>query len=158
MQEAAYNRHNALVYQAIADDPFERDANFQLFIRWGYEVGKARNDLKTMPLDAFERDDFKPINDIHGHAAGDTLLRAIADRLRGAVRVVDTVARLGGDEFAVLLTGLDKGAKCPKICDLIERDVGKPVELASVVVTPACSVGHALYPRDGDSVEQGRLG
>ncbi len=319
LQEAAYNRHNALVYQALAGDPFERDANFQLFIRWGYEVGKARNDLRSLALDEFEQanlleqdrliaeiallheeiadlaarddllaaqarltgelrplnlaltqvieslrrherdqiqaaleeagvatrdavrlhwtlggvllvlaamvallslrqiarhtrtivtqmealqaagqrleheathdaltglanralfrrrmeealnhareedfslavmyvdlDDFKPVNDRLGHAAGDELLRTIAQRLRGAVRVSDTVARLGGDEFALVLTGLDKSDKCPRICEQIEHGVREPVVLAGATVTPSCSVGHALYPVDGGDVD-----
>lgn len=319
LQEAAYNRHNALVYQALTEDPFERDANFQLFIRWGYEVGRARNELRSLELDEVEQanlleqdaliaeiaqlheeiadlaarddlwaaqdrlsselrplnlaltqvienlrrherdqiqaaleeagaatrhavnlhwtlggvllalaavvallslrqiarhthtivtqmealqaagqrleheathdaltglanralfrrrmeealnhareedfslavmyvdlDDFKPVNDRLGHAAGDELLRTIARRLRGAVRVSDTVARLGGDEFALVLTGLDKSDKCPRICQQIERDVREPVRLAGETVTPSCSVGHALYPVDGGDVD-----
>jgi hypothetical protein len=55
LQEASYNRHNALVYQVLARDAFERDELFQLYIKWGYQVGKARNELKSLPLDAFEQ-------------------------------------------------------------------------------------------------------
>lgn len=55
LQEAAYNRHSSLVYQTLATDPFARDDGFQVFIKWGYEVGKARNELKAMRLDDFER-------------------------------------------------------------------------------------------------------
>ncbi|MEW5787826.1 MAG: GGDEF domain-containing protein [Pseudomonadota bacterium] len=54
--EASYNRHNTLVYQTLTRDSFERDGHFQLYIKWGYQVGKARNDLKLLPLDRFEMD------------------------------------------------------------------------------------------------------
>jgi len=54
LQEASYNRHNTLVYQVLAEDAFERDENFQLYLKWGYRVGDARNQIKSMPLDSFE--------------------------------------------------------------------------------------------------------
>ncbi len=54
LQEASYNRHNALVYQVLARDPFERDEFFQQYLKWGYQVGVARNALKAMDLDAAE--------------------------------------------------------------------------------------------------------
>lgn len=319
LQEAAYNRHAALVYQTLARDPFERDDNFQLFIKWCYHVGKARNDLKTMSLDDFEKtnlarqdglvsristlheevadlaarglnaqahalmatdlrplnleftetveqlrryerdrireallatrgasrqavrvhlilggtllllavliglatrrllarhattiyrqmsdleeagtrleheathdhltglanralfqrrmaegieharedgylmgvmyldlDDFKQVNDTHGHVVGDALLKEVACRLRRVVRTSDTVARLGGDEFALVLTGLANPDQCRDLKHKIEDEIVRPAELAGIRLTPGGSVGCVLYPRDGQNLD-----
>jgi len=324
LQEASYNRHNTLVYQVLAQDAFERDDNFQLYIKWGYHVGHARNQLKSLPLDAFERanlmrqdqlvaqiivlqedisdlaargleddartslatelrplnlqytevvealrrherdlirtaleqaqqatdqaislhlslggvlillavaiagitrrllkrdarviyaqvseleqagtllehqathdtltglanralfyrrleeaiqhaseedfllavmyvdlDDFKQINDVHGHAAGDALLIAVARRLHQVVRKSDTSARLGGDEFALLFVGIEAMTgsgvdSCAALCEKIEREVAQPVYYDGISLTPACSIGYAIYPRDGGKLD-----
>lgn len=70
--ESVHNRHSSLVYQVLVEDPFEQDEHFQQYIKWGYEVGKTRNELKDMDLDAFEQDNFavqdhmiKPIASLH---------------------------------------------------------------------------------------------
>ncbi len=319
LQEASYNRHSALVYQALARDAFERDENFQQYIRWGYQVGLARSKLKAMPLDAFERDnlsqqdvlvmqiieqqelisdlaargqmeaarsrlaadlrplnleytetvdtlrrherdlirvaleqtqqatekaislhlglgavmillalliseatrrllrrhaetifeqmhqleqagsrlehqathdpltglanrvlfyrrleeamvhaeqeqfslavmyvdldDFKQVNDVHGHAAGDALLKTVAKRLHHVMRIADTAARLGGDEFALLFVGVQETSDCPPLCAKVEKEVSQPLDFEGVLLTPACSIGYALYPRDGISLD-----
>ncbi len=319
LQEASYNRHSALVYQALARDAFERDEYFQQYIKWGYKVGLARSTLKSLKLDKFERDnlrrqdalvgriideqetisdlaargvmeealvrlaadlrplnleyteiveslrrherdlirialertqqathhaitlhlglggvlillallisettrrllrrhaltiyeqmhqlekvgtqleheathdpltglanrvlfyrrleeamvhaaeeefslavmyvdldDFKQVNDVHGHAVGDALLKAVADRLHQVVRVADTAARLGGDEFALLFVGVQETGECPPLCVKVEKAIGQPVDVDGLSLTPACSVGYALYPRDGDSLD-----
>ncbi|MGZ4610530.1 MAG: diguanylate cyclase domain-containing protein [Actinomycetes bacterium] len=66
-------------------------------------IARAERGLGTPAVVMVDLDDFKQINDAHGHAAGDAVLCAVADRLRGTARVVDTVGRLGGDEFVLLL-------------------------------------------------------
>ena len=53
--DATHNRHNSLVYQVFVEDPFEQDEHFQQYIKWGYSVGKARNELRALPLDSFEQ-------------------------------------------------------------------------------------------------------
>lgn len=318
LQEASYNRHNTLVYQVLAEDPFERDDNFQLYLKWGYRVGEARNALKALPLDTFERnnlirqdelveqiivqqeiisdlaareletnarsllsselrplnleytevveslrryerdliraaleqaqqatdraitlhlalggvlillavsiaaiakrsfqrdariiyaqfseleqagtllehqathdpltglanralfyrrleeaiqhaseehfslavmyidlDDFKQVNDVHGHSAGDALLLAVARRLHQVVRKSDTTARLGGDEFALLFVGIES-QYCGELCRKVEREVAQPVYHEGVCLTPSCSIGYAIYPNEGDKLD-----
>jgi diguanylate cyclase (GGDEF)-like protein len=88
-------------------------------------------------------DDFKLVNDAYGHAAGDTLLRTVAERLRACVRPGDTVARLGGDEFAVLLEpapGDDPGEIAARIVAAVET----PVRVDGGVARVGASVGIAL--------------
>ncbi|WP_432509323.1 diguanylate cyclase domain-containing protein [Kineococcus auxinigenes] len=97
-------------------------------------------------------DDFKVVNDVHGHAAGDELLRRVAHRLRLAVRAGDLCARLGGDEFAVLVRDLPD----PDVSDLAGRLVEalcEPVQVPGGSVRVGASVGVAHH-RPGEDAEQ----
>ncbi len=318
--QATHNRHNSLVYQVLVDDPFERDEHFQQYIKSGYEVGKARNDLRAMPLDTYEKenlrkqdelvqsivgfhetisdlarlervaesreviavnlrpynmqfigmvealqayeraqileslnqaqkatrqavlvemslgilltilasliavftyrqlsryagtinaqmvalaqtgirleheathdhltglanrslfqrrledalqhageenfllgvmyldlDKFKPINDLHGHAVGDELLKEVASRLRQVVRASDTVARLGGDEFAIVLVGLESREQCQSLGRKIASELAKPTLIDDIEIIPSASLGCVLYPENGHSVDE----
>lgn len=317
--QATYNRQNSLIYQAIVSDPFDQDEHFQQYLKWGYAVGKTRNALRALPLDAYEQtrlaqqdqligrivelherisdlarqgrgaearrliavtlrpynldfiasvdqlerherelirralddtrragrhailvevvlgaallllaasiayftyrqmdryadtisgqmaaleqtgrqlkheashdpltglpnrslfyhrlvealshaaqdglkatilyvdlDDFKPVNDRYGHAAGDSLLQIVAGRLLNSVRANDTVARLGGDEFAVILLGVGDADRIGLITREIKGNVVKPAQLGEVELRTACSCGYAVYPDDGDTMD-----
>ncbi|GJD51213.1 hypothetical protein OPKNFCMD_3965 [Methylobacterium crusticola] len=96
-------------------------------------------------------DGFKDVNDTHGHAAGDVLLRRVADRLRRTIADADTLARLGGDEFAVLLTG-ERAAAAEAVAAAIVAAVGQPFELGRATrVRVGVSVGiAAASPGDPD--------
>ncbi|WP_433615296.1 diguanylate cyclase domain-containing protein [Dactylosporangium sp. CA-139114] len=87
-------------------------------------------------------DGFKQVNDVHGHAAGDRLLVAVADRLRDQVRGADTPARLGGDEFAVLLDGADDPVA---VAQRVLAALREPVAFGSVQIVPRASVGVARW-------------
>ena len=76
-------------------------------------------------------DDFKTVNDSLGHAAGDELLRAIADRIGQCLRPGDVAARLGGDEFAVLLIGIDEPATAVRIAERVIEALREPFIIAS---------------------------
>ncbi|MDF3933746.1 diguanylate cyclase domain-containing protein [Pseudomonas citronellolis] len=97
-----------------------------------------------------DSDRFKQINDRLGHAAGDAVLVAIAERLRGLLRDSDLVARLGGDEFAVLLAPLPDANTALRIADEILASMLVPIGLPDGgEVHTSLSVGVALYPQHG---------
>ena len=110
--------------------------------RLGHELAVSFIDL----------DGFKPINDAHGHEAGDAVLRAVGERLQQSLRGDDIVARLGGDEFVVVLTHLNgAGAVRDTLQRLLECLRG-PIKLASgAVVRVSASLGVALCPSNGES-------
>jgi diguanylate cyclase (GGDEF)-like protein/PAS domain S-box-containing protein len=100
-------------------------------------------------------DGFKPVNDTHGHGAGDFLLKEVARRLQAAVRASDTVARLGGDEFVMLITPIMNLAECEPILRRALASVREPIRLPSGdVVQVSTSMGVVLYPKHGRQPSQ----
>lgn len=97
-------------------------------------------------------DRFKVLNDTLGHRAGDRVLRAVADRLQGQVRGGDYVARQGGDEFVLLLSGTDRTA-AHAAASRVSSALDRPVEIGRHSVRPNASLGIALFPHDGDSLD-----
>lgn len=100
-------------------------------------------------------DRFKQVNDSHGHAAGDELLRIVASRLLQAVRGRDAVGRLGGDEFACLLRDAPSRQKVARVAGKLLQVVGAPTTLGASVLSIRPSIGIALFRAgDGFSGEQ----
>ena len=89
-------------------------------------------------------DSFKAINDRYGHAVGDRVLVAVADRVRRAVRRADTVGRLGGDEFLIVCDGIADTTVLDAISARIEQVIAHPIELDDREITPRASVGAAF--------------
>ncbi len=94
-------------------------------------------------------DHFKDINDTLGHPVGDSLLRAVADRLGACVRQVDLVARFGGDEFAVVQTAPERVEDVGLLAERIIEVLSLPYELDGHQVVIGASIGIALIPADG---------
>lgn len=94
-------------------------------------------------------DGFKPINDIHGHKAGDAVLVEVAARLRRSVREGDTVARVGGDEFVLLLWGLAGVDECNHTLARVISEIDRPIEIGHAEVSVTVSVGVTVFPQDG---------
>ncbi len=89
-------------------------------------------------------DDFKRINDAHGHDAGDRMLVAVAERLKACVRADATIARLGGDEFAILLEGLTDDAAARGVAQRVVRAFDRPLRIEGATVSGRVSVGVAV--------------
>jgi len=106
-----------------------------------------KNPLALLFLDV---NDFKGINDVHGHAMGDRVLCVIARRLEGCVRESDLVARMGGDEFTVLLADIQSPEAVSARVQQILAVMAQPLSAEfGAVKMPSCSIGVAFYPADG---------
>jgi diguanylate cyclase (GGDEF)-like protein/PAS domain S-box-containing protein len=99
-------------------------------------------------------DNFKTVNDSLGHAAGDELLVAVAERLRGSIRVPDTAARLGGDEFAVLIEDLTSPADATLMAERLIGALQQPFVVGGLEVFVGASIGIA---RNGAEMDTGQL-
>lgn len=118
-------------------------------------IARAQRERGRFALMFIDLDRFKPINDTHGHKAGDQILIEVARRLKDCLRQTDMVARLGGDEFVALAGELhgsqDAAAIAGKIVDSLHHPFSGIVA-DELFVTP--SIGIALYPEDAVSIEQ----
>jgi len=98
-------------------------------------------------------DGFKPVNDIHGHVAGDLLLCEIANRLRSLTRDKHTIARMGGDEFTMILENQTDLAAACNYAESIAAILRKPASIAGVEVSVSGSIGVCLYPTQAKTPE-----
>ena len=113
------------------------------------KTASADSKLTVFCLDL---DGFKAVNDRLGHAAGDAVLVAVADRLRASVRDADFVCRIGGDEFVILLPNITDGEAAAVARRIISR-VSEPFEFAPTARVGA-SIGLASAPRDGITADE----
>ena len=111
-------------------------------------VARARRSNGHFGLCFIDLDGFKQINDTHGHAAGDEVLKATAARLRAELRESDFVARLGGDEFVALLPGKATPAGLSLVGDKLLHAIAQPIAFQERELQVHGSIGIALYPDD----------
>ncbi len=116
-------------------------------------LAAARRYDRRFALLFVDLDNFKPVNDIHGHEMGDLLLREVATRLLANVRAADTVARHGGDEFVVLATEIVDEAEVRALAEKLLAVVGAPYRIRGTELAITLSIGIAIYPRDGEDID-----
>lgn len=117
-------------------------------------ITRARRSNDRVALLLLDLDNFKPVNDIHGHATGDKLLVEIARRISEAVRESDTVARLGGDEFVILLEDIRETGSMEFILGKLMATIGEPVDLCGRRIGISASIGVAFSPDHADHATQ----
>jgi diguanylate cyclase (GGDEF)-like protein/PAS domain S-box-containing protein len=135
-------------------DPLTGLPNRRLFEdRLEIALAQAHRYRHRVALIFVDLDRFKQVNDGFGHAAGDELLRGVAERLGASVREGDTVARLGGDEFTLLLPGIHYAEDLAAISGKLVESLRKPFRLQGREVHVTASGGISLYPEDGEDAE-----
>jgi diguanylate cyclase (GGDEF)-like protein/PAS domain S-box-containing protein len=120
---------------------------FERAVKHGKRAG-TRTALLFVDLDRF-----KPINDSHGHAVGDVVLREVAQRLQACVRGTDTVSRQGGDEFMMILTDLRGGEAAAQVAEKVLAALARPFHVERLAMSLGASIGIVLSPDDGEEFD-----
>jgi len=138
---------------AALHDPLTGLPNRVLFVdRLAQATARRRPKGRSLAVVFLDLDRFKAVNDTLGHAAGDELLVAVAERLARALRAGDTAARLGGDEFAVLCDDIDGPSQALAIAERLLAELAEPFVVGDREVTVGASLGIGLARDDGDEL------
>jgi len=108
---------------------------------------------KKAALLTIDIDHFKRVNDTHGHLTGDACLRAVASRLKGKIRQIDTLARTGGEEFTGIMGGLSGASDAELVATTLLRTFDTPVQLPDCELPITISIGVALFPDDAEDAD-----
>jgi len=156
VQEDISERKHAeqqLLLQATIDHVTGLPNRALLFDRLAQSMEHARRQKRNIGLIFVDLDHFKKINDLHGHAAGDQLLKQTGQRLNQLIRHGDTVARLGGDEFVILLNDVEMPGGPEVVAGKIIEAFVDPFCLDGHETFTTASLGISIYPDDGEDAE-----
>lgn len=154
MFHAVKYESNELYYRATHDS-LTGLANRALFfdrLRLSLAQGSRHGD--QMGILSIDMDGLKPINDLLGHRAGDAALKEVGARLSDACRKNDTVARVGGDEFGIILSRVNGRGNAKEKCLQLTEKISLPFQFEDRVLNLGASIGLALYPEDGNSIDE----
>ena len=144
--------HEALIEHLASHDALtDLPTRILLDDRITLSLAHAARGQRRLALLFLDLDGFKSINDSFGHGLGDTLLKAVAARLKATVRDGDTVARQGGDEFVILLWDLADADAAALVAQNVLDALSHPFQLDNRDVRVTASIGVSVYPEDGDT-------
>ena len=148
------SRMHALARHQATHDPLTGLANRAMFTEFlGHQLSLAQRNQESMAVLYLDLDNFKFINDTHGHGAGDQLLKQAAARLRSELRRSDMAARLGGDEFAVVLAATGEDEAAGVVGKLAER-LALPYAIDGHQLLAGASIGVAVYPQSAATADE----
>lgn len=154
MTEEVQREQEKLHRQANFDALTGLPNRMMAFDRIKQEISRAKRSNQRFAVFFIDLDNFKTVNDSLGHAVGDELLIAIGNRVQAVIRESDVVARLGGDEFVVLAPNMTSDVKAEELAQRLTKAVSEPQLLAGRRVVAQCSIGIALYPDNGQTLEE----
>lgn len=147
--------HAERIQQLAFYDSLTGLPNRVLFVdRVAQAISAAKRYKRGFALMYLDLDEFKVINDTFGHAAGDLVLRSVAERILPILRESDTLARFGGDEFVVLQPLVNAAADSAELAEKIVAQLQAPFVVSGVERAVHTSIGVALYPQDGTSAHE----
>jgi len=147
--------YNKVLEQRMLHDSTTGLPNRELFNdRLAHAIALAKRHTWMLAVMFLDLDRFKSINDTHGHAAGDGVLKEVAKRLSQHTRDEDTVCRNGGDEFLYLMINPQDSENVEQIAGALLKSIGQPIDLGDLQPVVNASIGIAVYPRNGTSAEQ----
>lgn len=152
-EQALQEKDAHLEYVAYHDALTDLPNRTLLMDRLRHGISRADRAENRMALLFIDLDRFKTINDSLGHAIGDAVLQAAADRLKALVREGDTLSRLGGDEFVVLLENVRSGQDAATVAEKIIQALEKVLVIGNYPLHISASIGISLYPEDGRDAE-----
>lgn len=142
------------VKQLAYSDPLTGLPNRMAFAaRLQQDLAYARRNHNKLAVMFIDIDHFKDVNDNLGHAAGDELLKMLAERVAGCVRSEDTLARLGGDEFVVVLSSIHSPNGANIAAGNILKALSRPFDIDGTEIFVGASIGISIYPDDGENKE-----
>jgi two-component system cell cycle response regulator len=147
--------YNTVLAQKALHDSTTGLPNRDLFDdRLAHAIAQAKRHVWTLAVMFLDLDRFKCINDTHGHAVGDRVLKEVAQRLLLHTREEDTVCRNGGDEFLCLLSNPRGAENIERIAGKLLKAIGQPIDMGDLQPVVKTSIGIAVYPDNGTTGEQ----
>jgi diguanylate cyclase (GGDEF)-like protein/PAS domain S-box-containing protein len=148
------NESERLKRLAHYDQLTELPNRYMLFDRFSHLIAQSKRNSNLFALLFIDLDNFKSINDTHGHLLGDKVLLEVASRLKASVRTSDTIARIGGDEFVLLLECISDRSAALNVVESLHKNLCRNTTIDNREISINCSIGMSIYPDDGNTIDE----